>query len=292
MKVLVTGGAGYIGSNLIAELSKNSSLEIISLDCYYTGKISNHINSENVEYIKGYTWQIQDLFENEKFDIIFHFGEYSRIVYSFEDIEFVHKSLQIGTYHVIEFAAKSKSKLIYSASSSKFGNHGKDENLSPYAFFKAKNVELIKNYKSWFGLNFEIVYFFNVYGKNHISKGKYATVVAIFENQYLRKEPLTIVEPGNQSRDFTHIDDIIDGLKLIYKQNRNHEWHLRSGKNVTISELAGFFQKEVKFIPERPGERFTSEYFVSDTNELIDFNPKHSIREYVENFKKVNNERR
>lgn len=289
MKILVTGGAGYIGSNLLKELSKDPRNEIVSLDCYFTGLESNHINSMNVHYVKGFTWEVFELFKNQTFDLIFHFGEYSRIVHSFEDIDFVHESNQRGTYKVIQFANQCKAKLIYSASSSKFGNSGEDENLSPYSYFKAKNVELIKNYSSWFGLNYEIAYFFNVYGGNHISTGKYATVVAIFEKQFNEGKPLTVVKPGTQSRDFTHVNDIIYGLTLVMKQNRNHEWHLRSGKNVKILELAKYFKDDIKLISERPGERFTSEYFDSDTEKLLMFRPKFSLEEYINEIKERKN---
>lgn len=276
--ILVTGGAGFVGANLIEELIKDNSNIITSLDCYFTGKEDNHI--KGVKYIKGYTWEIEDIFKNTSFDIIYHFGEYSRIVHSFDDINFVTESILGGTPKVFEFAKKNKAKIIYSASSSKFGNEGKDENLSPYAWMKSKMVELLKNYNRWFGLQYEICYFFNVYGSKQIYEGNYATVVAIFERQLRNNETLTVVSPGTQSRDFTHVSDIVSGLLLIESQNLNNEWHLRSGKNVTIIELAEMFG-EWDFVPERRGERFTSETFYSDTEKLLNWQPKYELKDWV-----------
>lgn len=280
-KILVTGGAGFIGSNLIEALTRQN-YEITSLDCYFTGTAANHI--EGVEYIKGYTWDVENIFRDREFDLIFHFGEYSRIVYSFDDINFVSESILRGTPKVFEYARKSKAKLIYSASSSKFGNNGKDENLSPYAWMKSKMVELLKNYNIWFGLQFEICYFFNVYGPRQINEGNYATVVAIFERQFKNNQKITVVKPGTQSRDFTHIQDIIKGVLLTVSQNRNHEWHLRSGKNIKIIELAEMFG-EWEFIEERKGERFTSETFLSDTEQMLDWKPQYDIRAWVDHIK-------
>ena len=282
-RILVTGGAGFIGSNLIENLLKDN-YEIVSLDCYFSGS-KNHLNG--VKYISGYTWDISKIFNNQKFDIIYHFGEYSRIAYSFEDIEFVAESILRGTPKVIEFAKKVNAKLIYSASSSKFGNNGNDQNLSPYAWMKSKMVELIKNYKIWFDLDYEICYFFNVYGPRQIYSGKYATVVAIFEQQFLNNEKLTVVRPGTQSRDFTHIEDIVDGLVKTMSINKCHEWHLRSGKNIEIIELAKLFSDDYIFIDERRGERFTSEEFKSDTNHLLQWNPKERLIDWVNKVKSI-----
>lgn len=288
-KILITGGAGYVGSNLIYSLiNKNPELEIVSLDNYFTGKKDNHVDSDRVTYVDGNTWDIRKIFKKNDFDQIFHFGEYSRIVHSFDDIEFVHKSIILGTYEVLNFALENNSKLIYSASSSKFGNNGKDENLSPYAFFKSKNIELIKNYREWFGLNYEISYFFNVYGKNHIAEGKYATVIAIFENQFKLNKPLTVVGEGNQSRDFTHIDDVCNALIKISNKNICHEYHLRYGKNYKIIDVAKQFSENITHIPVRRGERFNSEYFDSDTNKIINWTPKIELFKYIKEFKNLN----
>lgn len=277
-RILVTGGAGFIGTNLIEELSKDINNKITSLDCYFTGKTENHV--QGVEYIKGYTWEIENILVNRSFDIIYHFGEYSRIVYSFDDITFVSESILRGTPKVFEFAKKCSAKLIYSASSSKFGNNGQDENLSPYAWMKSKMVELLKNYNKWFDLKYEICYFFNVYGPKQIYDGNYATVVAIFEKQFKAGKKLTVVSPGTQSRDFTHIADIITGVIATENVNLNHEWHLRTGINTKIASLAEMFG-DWELIPERKGERFVSEFFESDTLEKLNWKPKQKLEDWV-----------
>ena len=278
--ILVTGGAGFVGSNLIKRL-KNEYPEarIVSLDNYFTGTQDNHV--PGVEYYHGNTADARKIFANDKFDTVFHFGEYSRIVQSFNDIKIVNDSILTGTPVILELCREWGAKIIYSASSSKFGNNGADENLSPYSWMKSKMVELIKNYGEWFDLQYEICYFFNVYGPNQITTGDYATVVGIFERQLKAGKKLTVVSPGTQSRDFTHVDDVTKALILTTQQNANHEWHLRSGINVTMIELADMFDVEYDFIPERRGERFTSEDFPSDTNEKLGWTPQENLQEWI-----------
>lgn len=277
--ILVTGGAGFVGSNLIKQLKNDyPDARIVSLDNYFTGKEENHVSG--IEYYHGNTWEADHIFKNDTFDTVFHFGEYSRIVQSFKDIDFVHRSILSGTPVILELCRQWNAKLIYSASSSKFGNGGKDENLSPYAWMKSKMVELIKNYGEWYGLNYEICYFFNVYGPGQITNGDYATVVGIFERQWRAGEPCTVVQPGTQSRDFTHIEDVVKGLTKAALKNDNHEWHLRSGVNKTIIEVAGLFGNW-QFIPEKRGERFMSEDFPSDTNERLDWYPTWTLERWV-----------
>jgi UDP-glucose 4-epimerase len=291
--ILVTGGAGFVGSNLIKRLKNDyPEARIVSLDNYMSGSEDNHV--PGVEYYHGHTIDADYIFADDSFDTVFHFGEYSRIVQSFEDIQIATASILYGTPKILELCRHWGAKLIYSASSSKFGNDGKDENLAPYSWMKAKMVELIKNYGEWYGLEYQINYFFNVYGPNQITKGDYATVVGIFERQYLAGEPCTVVSPGTQSRDFTHVDDIIEGVvkstEYLYTAiEDNHdsierEWFLRSGVSRTIIEVAEMFG-DWTFIPERKGERTHSAQIDGDTNERLGLNPQDRLAEWIESVK-------
>ena len=273
MKILVTGGAGYIGSNLIKHLKKTTDAEITSLDNYFTGSKQNHI--KGVKYIKGDT---SDIINLKKQDVVYHFGEYSRVVPSFKDVEYLMKTNLLGTSKVIEQCKKWNAKLIYSASSSKFGGN---ENLSPYSWVKAKMVELIKNYNEWYGLDFEICYFYNVYGENHIKKGTYATVIGIFETQYKNKETLTVVSDGNQTRQFTHVNDIVNALGLILNQNKNNEWHLSSDIEYKIIDVAKMFTDNIKIIPARNGERYKAVSIENNTKEILNWKIKHKLEDYI-----------
>ena len=210
--IIVTGGAGFVGSNLIKLLIKKTKFTIISIDNYSTGSKKNHLKTNRVEYIKSNTKNISNILEKykKKIDSLFHFGEFSRIYQSFNKMNECINSNSIGSHEVFNFCLSNKIKLIYSATSASIGNKGNDKNLSPYAFTKAKNLELLENLKRWYKFKFEIIYFYNVYGPQQISKGDMATVIGIFENQYKNKEPLTVVRPGTQSRRFTHIFDTID----------------------------------------------------------------------------------
>lgn len=284
MKILVTGAAGFIGTNLIKHLRKtHPDWEIRGIDNYFTGRGSNHV--EGVEYFRMNTWDIwtwNDLYEA---DIVFHFGEYSRIVKSFHDRDYVMKSNLHGTTQILDYCVRVGAKIVYSASSSKFGNNGQDENLSPYSWAKAKMVELIKNYHNWFNLQYEICYFFNVYGPGQITSGDYATVIGIFERQMKSNEELTVVHPGTQSRDFTHVEDVVRGVEMTTKMNLNREWMLRSGVNVKISDVANMFECNWRIIPERRGERFTSEEFEDNTNEILNWEPKNTLKVWIDSVK-------
>jgi UDP-glucose 4-epimerase len=286
--ILVTGGAGFIGSNLIkALLKKYPTIKISSLDNYFTGSVKNHI--PGVEYYRGNTWEADHIFRNKSFDTVFHFGEYSRIVKSFDDIDYVHRSILTATPIILELCRKWNAKLIYSASSSKFGNNGVDENLSPYAWSKAKMVELIKNYGEWFNLKYEICYFFNVYGPGQIMEGDYATVIGIFEQQFVNGIPLSVVSPGNQTRDFTHVFDIVNGIIKSVETNLNGEWHLRSGKNFTILEVARLFNHPINMIPSRRGERFNSPEIKTETEIKLGWSPIYKLEDWIDSVIKKSN---
>jgi UDP-glucose 4-epimerase len=277
MKILVTGGAGYVGSNLIKHLKKHTNTTITSLDNYFTGQKDNHI--EGVEYIQGNTWEINQL---PKQDIVYHFGEYSRVVPSFKDVDYLMTANLWGTSRVLEQCNKWNAKLIYSASSSKFGDN---ENLSPYSWVKSKMVELIKNYAEWYKLKYEICYFYNVYGKNHITEGDYATVIGIFEKQYKEGKALTVVGDGKQSRQFTHINDIVNALDKIRKQNYNKEWYLSSDTNYEIIDVAKMFTDNIKFIPKRKGERYEAVSIKNDTKEVLNWKIKNNLKDYINGTK-------
>ena len=273
MKILVTGGAGYVGSNLVKHLKKHTNATITSLDNYFTGQEVNHI--KGVEYIQDCTWKINEL---PKQDIVYHFGEYSRVVPSFKDVDYLMTTNLWGTSRVLEQCKKWDAKLIYSASSSKFGGN---ENLSPYSWVKAKMVELIKNYSEWYKLKYEICYFYNVYGKNHISEGDYATVIGIFEKQYKKNTALTVVGDGKQSRQFTHIDDIVNALDKVRMKDNNKEWYLSSDVEYKIIDVAKMFTDNIKFIPERKGERYKAISIKNDTKEVLNWKIKNNLKDYI-----------
>ncbi len=289
--LVVTGGAGFVGSNLTKKLLQNYKYKIISIDNYSSGFIKNHIKSSNVKYINANTTKIKKILEKyrKKIHSIFHFGEFSRIYMSFERFDQCYESNIIGTNEVFQFCLKNKIKLIYSATSASLGNRGKDRNLSPYAYTKAKNLELLENYKKWFGLEYEIIYFYNVYGPGQICKGKMATVIGIFEEKYKKNKPMTVVSPGSQTRRFTHINDTIDVCIEAWKNNKNRHYSISSKKSYSIIQVAKMFSDKVKFLKKRKGERYASALTkINMNNKIYRRLGKTSIKEYIKNFKEKN----
>ena len=281
--IVITGGAGFIGSNLIKYLVKKTQFKIISIDNYSTGTKKNHLNHKNVKYIKSDNIKISKILKNsrKKIKVIFHFGEFSRIYQSFLRPKECLNSNINNSFEVINFAKDNKIKIIYSATSSAFGNNGKDENLSPYAWAKTKNIELIKNYSKWFGLKYEFLYFYNVYGPNQILNGAMSAVIGIFETQFKKKIPLTIVKPGSQKRDFTHIDDIINGCYLAFKKGKQNEYMLGTQKQYTILQIAKMFKTKIKFLPPRDGDRSKSNTPNNNALKFLSYRAKIDIKDYI-----------
>lgn len=276
-KIIVTGGAGFIGSHLCEKLSMDKNNEVYSLDNYFTGRKENHV--ENVEYIEGSTSEIDQLI-GFKPDIIYHLGEYSRVEQSFDDIEQVWNYNKDGIFAVLEFVRKVGCKLLYAGSSTKFGDGGMGRSASPYAWTKATNTELVCNYGNWYNIPYAITYFYNVYGPREIRVGKYATLIALFEEQYSNNEPLTVVSPGIQKRNFTHVDDIIDGLILVGENGYGDEFGIGSPDAYSIIEVAKMFGNNIKMLPERRGNRMSADVLTEKT-EALGWKPKWRLEEYV-----------
>jgi len=285
--LVVTGGAGFIGSNLISELLKYKRFKILSIDNYSSGLTKNHINNVRVKYLKGNTKNIEIFLKNYvgKVHSIFHFGEFARIYQSFKKINECFSSNIEGSSNVFNFALKNKIRLIYSATSASLGNKGQDMNLSPYAFSKAKNLELLENLKKWFGFRYEVVYFYNVYGERQICKGDMATVVGIFEDHFKRGKKLPVVRPGTQARRFTHVYDTIKACVLAWKKNKCKHYSIASRQSFSIIELAKLFKSKIKYLPMRKGERFASALTKMNlNNKIIRLSAKIMLKDYVNNF--------
>ena len=285
--IIVTGGAGFVGSNLIEYLLAKTEKKVISLDDYSSGSKKNHIKDPRVKYLRGHTSNLNKILFNYKKKIhsLFHFGEFSRIFQSFKRFDKCFKSNSLGTHEVFKFCLDNKIKLIYSATSANLGNKGQDKNLSPYAFTKAKNLELLENLKKWFNFRFEIVYFYNVYGPRHIKSGEMATVIGIFEKQYEKGLALSIVKPGNQTRKFTHIYDTINVCYEAWKQNKCAHYSISNKNSHSILEVAKMFKHRVKYLKARKGERFASALTdMSLNNKIIKKYGKIHLKDYITSF--------
>ncbi|MDB2341537.1 NAD-dependent epimerase/dehydratase family protein [Candidatus Pelagibacter bacterium] len=258
--IVITGGAGFVGTNLIELFLKKTKLNIISIDDYSSGYKKNHINNRRIKYISSHTKNISKKLSGvkKKIQCIFHFGEFARIYQSFLKLEECIESNSIGTHAVFNFCLENNIKLVYSATSATLGNKGNDQNLSPYAFLKAKNLELLENLKKWFNLKYEIIYFYNVYGPKQIKTGDMATVIGIFEDCYQKNKPLPIVKPGTQSRRFTHIYDTVKICYLAWKNNECRHYSISHKQSWTIIQVASLFKRKLKMLKARKGERYAS----------------------------------
>ena len=284
-KIIITGGAGFVGTNLINLLLDKTIFNIVSIDNYSSGFRKNHIKNNRVKYINGNTKDIFKILNNSKnINSIFHFGEFARIYQSFLNMSECIDSNSIGTNAVFNYCLKNKIKLIYSATSASLGNKGNDKNLSPYAFTKSKNLELLENLKKWFNFKYEVIYFYNVYGPNQICKGKMATVIGIFEDHYKENKALPIVKPGNQTRRFTHIHDTVDICYMAWKKKLCRHYSIANHKSYSIVEVAKMFKSKIKFLPKRRGERYASALTnMSLSNKVYKHFGKYDLKEYIKN---------
>lgn len=282
-RILVTGGAGFVGSSLCKRLF-DIGHEVTSLDNYFTGSKNNH--HQGVEYVTGHTRDINQIFKNKKFDLVYHLGEYSRVEKSFEDpIGLVWDLNTAGTFSVLEFCKKIDAKIVYSGSSTKFASDGNGGNMSPYAWSKSANTQLVKNFGDWYGLKYAITYFYNVSGPGEISEGPYSTVLGIFKKQYENNLPLTLVKPGDQKRNFTHIDDIVDALVLVGEKGEGDEFGIGSDEVFSVKDLAEMFATQIISMPERKGNR-SGATVISEKTKALGWSPKRSIKEHVLDWKK------
>ena len=285
-KFLITGGAGFVGTNLIKLILERTNYSIVSIDNYSSGSRKNHFKNRRVKYINANTKDISQVIKDPKSILaVFHFGEFARIYQSFLKINECVNSNFIGSNTVFNFCLKNNIKLIYSATSASLGNRGNDKNLSPYAFSKATNLETLENFKKYFKFKYEIIYFYNVYGPYQISKGSMSTVIGIFEDHYLRKKPLPIVKPGTQTRRFTHIDDTIKICYLAWKKKLNRHYIISNRKSYSINQVAKMFKSKTRYLPERNGERYSSALVNKNlSNKIYKYYGKISLKDYIREF--------
>ena len=290
--IIITGGSGFVGSNMILLLLNKTKYNIISIDNYSSGSIKNHINDKRIKYIKSDTKNIAKTLNKykDKIKSVFHFGEFARIYQSFLKMNECISSNSVGSNAVFNFCLKNKIKLIYSATSASLGNKGNDKNLSPYAFTKSKNLELLENLKKWFNFKYEVIYFYNVYGPHQICRGEMSTVIGIFEDHYKRGKPLPIVKPGTQSRRFTHIDDTVHICYLAWKKNLCRHYSISNKKSYTLLNVAKMFNSKIKYLPKRPGERYASALINKNlSNKMYKYFGEIKLSDYIADFIDKNN---
>ena len=286
--ILVTGGAGFIGSHLCERLIKEGH-KVISLDNYFTGSVDNHI--EGVKYIKGHTKDIKKYIK-ETPDIIYHLGEYSRVAKSIEEPEIVWDLNMDGTFGVLEFWREIKCKLIYAGSSTKFSDPREEgtegRNLSPYTWMKPANTELVKNYGDWYKLPYVITYFYNVYGPRELS-GEYGTYIEILRQKYLNDEPFEVRLPGTQKRNYTHIQDTISGLILLHKKGEGDEYGIGADKAYETLRVAKLFNHKINMLPERKTSRPSTKKINTKKIKELGWKQKNKLEDYIKDIIKSKN---
>ena len=289
-KIIVTGGAGFVGTNLITLLLKKTKFKIISIDNYSSGSKKNHIKNSRVKYFKSDTKNISNVIKKPKeIQSVFHFGEFARIYQSFLNMNRCIEYNTIGSNAVFNFCLENKIKLIYSATSASLGNKGKDKHLSPYAFSKAQNLELLENLKKWYKFKYEVIYFYNVYGPHQICKGPMSTVIGIFEDHYKKGKALPVVKPGSQTRRFTHISDTVNICYLAWKKNLCRHYSISNIKSYSIIDVAKMFKFKIKFLPKRAGERYASALTNKNlSNKIFKYFGRTKLKDYISDFLKNN----
>ncbi len=289
-KIIVTGGAGFVGTNLITLLLKKTKFKIISIDNYSSGSKKNHIKNSRVKYFKSDTKNISNVIKKPKeIQSVFHFGEFARIYQSFLNMNKCIEYNTIGSNAIFNFCLENKIKLIYSATSASLGNKGKDKHLSPYAFSKAQNLELLENLKKWYNFKYEVIYFYNVYGPHQICKGPMSTVIGIFEDHYKKGKALPVVKPGSQTRRFTHISDTVNICYVAWKKNLCRHYSISNIKSYSIIDVAKMFKSKIKFLPRRAGERYASALTNKNlSNKIFKYFGSTKLKDYISDFLKYN----
>ncbi len=279
--VIVTGGAGMIGSRLIEMLLPK--YRVVSLDNYFIGKKENHVTV--AEYVEGHTKDIEELLGKEKPKIIFHLGEYSRVEQSFSDLPLVWESNVLGTHKVFEYWRARGCKLVYAGSSTKFADGGMGRDQSPYAWMKASNTELARNYGNWFQLPYAVTYFYNAYGARESTDPKYGSVMGIFKTLYKEGKPITVRAPGTQKRNFTHVDDLARGLMMVGEQGQGDDYGLGAPESYSILDIAKMFTDNIEMLPERPGNRMDSIVDTSRAEKEFGWKTQMTVKQYIDSLK-------